>query len=104
MRLKLVFLASLIAGVIGAGATVTIIVVALGSWKYALAPLSNQHSRLIFLTVFLPPWICAVCSGTFVYRHTANRRKLQTLWTICLTAGIDVLLIKLLTLFYSGPA
>jgi hypothetical protein len=101
MRVKFVLLASVVAAVIGAGACVLIIVAALGSWRYALAPASYQHSRLVFLAAFVPPWVSAISAGVFVYRHTAHRRKLQALITICVAAAIATLLIRLLTLYYS---
>jgi hypothetical protein len=101
MRLKFVLLVSLVAAVIGAGACVLIVVAALGSWRYALAPANNQHPILVFLAVFVPPWVSAIAAGFFVYRHTAHRRKLQTLITICVAVVIATALIRLLTFYYS---
>jgi hypothetical protein len=101
MRLKFVLLASLIAAVIGAGASVLIIFAALGSWRYALAPTNHEHPVLVFLAVLLPPWVSAISAGFFVYRHTAHRRKLQTLITICVAVIFATLLIRLLTFHYS---
>ena len=101
MRLKFVLLASLVAAVIGAGACVLIIFAAFGSWRYALTPDSNQHPILVFLAVFVPPWVSAIAAGVFIYRHTAHRRKLQTLITICVAVVIATLLIRLLTFYYS---
>jgi hypothetical protein len=101
MRLKFVLLASLVAAVIGAGASGLIIFAALGSWRYALASDSYQHPILVFLAVFVPPWVSAVSAGFFVYRHTAHRRKLQTLITICVAVIIATLLIRLLAFYYS---
>jgi hypothetical protein len=100
MRLKFVLLVSLVAAVIGAGACVLIVVAALGSWRYAIAPASYQHSRLVFLAAFVPPWISAISAGVFIYRHTAHRRKLQSLITICVTAAIAAVLIRVLALYY----
>ena len=101
MRLKFVLLASLVAAVIGAGACLLIIVAALGSWRAALPPSSYQHPALVFLAVLVPPWISAISAGFFVYRHTAHRRKLQTLITISVAVIIAMLLIRLLTFYYS---
>ena len=101
MRLKLVLLTSFAAAVVGAGASVAIIVGSLGSWAYALAPQSYQHSKLVFLSVLLPPWIAAIFGGIFVYRHTSHRRKLQTIMTTCLAVLLCIALLRALTFYYS---
>ena len=83
MRLRLVFLCSLIAAVIGAGGAITIILFVFSS----LTPLTKPGA-LVFST-FLLPLIATLIASIFVYRHTARRRKLQA----ALTTIISLLLI-----------
>ena len=83
MRLRLVFLCSLIAAVIGAGGAITIILFVFSS----LTPLTKPGA-LVFST-FLLPLVATLVASIFVYRHTARRRKLQA----ALTTIISLLLI-----------
>ena len=83
MRLRLVFLCSVLAAVIGAGGAITIILFVFSS----LTPLTKP-SVLVFST-FLLPLIATLIASIFVYRHTARRRKLQA----ALTTLISLLLI-----------
>ncbi|MEP6718530.1 MAG: hypothetical protein ABJB21_05270 [bacterium] len=83
MRLRLVFLCSLIAAVIGAGGAITIILFVFSS----LTPLTKPGA-LVFST-FLLPLVATLIASIFVYRHTARRRKLQA----ALTTLISLLLI-----------
>ncbi len=83
MRLKLVFLCSLIAAVIGAGGSIAIILFVFSS----LSPLTKPGA-LVFST-FLLPLVATLIASIFVYRHTARRRKLQA----ALTTLISLLLI-----------
>jgi len=83
MRLRLVFLCSLIAAVIGAGGAITIILFVFSS----LTPLTKP-GVLVFST-FLLPVIATLIASVFVYRHTARRRKLQA----ALTTLVSLLLI-----------
>jgi lysylphosphatidylglycerol synthetase-like protein (DUF2156 family) len=78
MRLKLVLIASLLAAVAGAGASIAII---LGSFA-SLKPLSSPG--LLVLATFALPAGAIVWSTMFVYRHTARRRKLQAVLTAVL--------------------
>jgi hypothetical protein len=90
MRLKLVLLTSLIGAVIGAGASIAIIVATLGSWmKLADPALSKSGGTSV---IFLIPLTTAGIGSFFVYRHTARRRKLQAALT-----GILILLLCLMT-------
>lgn len=82
MRLKLVFVASLLAALLGAGSVVTIVLLAFAS----LAPLTQPG--LLVLSTFLLPLITTFVAAVFVYRHTAKRRRLQA----ALTAIISLLL------------
>jgi hypothetical protein len=84
MRLRLVFLCSLIAAVIGAGGAITIILFVFSS----LTPLTKPGA-LVFST-FLLPLIATLIASIFVYRHTARRRKLQAALTALITLFLTV--------------
>lgn len=85
MRFKLVLLTSLIASVLGVGFSIAIIAATVGVFIFARAPLGPESGLWLYLSLCLPPLFVAVLGGTFVYRHTANRRKLQTCLTVILT-------------------
>ncbi len=82
MRLKLVFISSLVAAIVGAGSAIAIILSVFSSLKPIASP------GLLVLSTYLLPTLMIVLSTTFVYRHTARRRKLQAI----LTAVIALLL------------
>ncbi|HAF13736.1 MAG TPA: hypothetical protein DHU55_17630 [Blastocatellia bacterium] len=88
MRLKLVLISSLIAGLLGAGSAIAIILSVFSSLKSVTAP------GLLVLATFLLPAVATLFAAIFVYRHTARRRKLQavltTLLSLLLTLGIFV--------------
>src|SRR5262249_8597074 len=86
MRLKLVFAASVLAALVGAGSCIALV---LG--VFSVKVLSN--AGLLVATTLLLPLATITFAAIFVYRHTARRRKLQAL----LTAIIAMLLT--LTLF-----
>jgi uncharacterized membrane protein len=85
MRLKLVFLASALAAIVGAGSCVALV---LG--VFAVKSLSSPG--LLVASTLLLPIATIIFAAVFVYRHTARRRKLQavlttiiaTLLTLCL--------------------
>ena len=85
MRIKLVFAASLIAAILGAGSAIAIILFAFSSLKPASAP------SLLVAATYLLPTVATILAAIFVYRHTARRRKLQAVLTVL----ISVLLILL---------
>jgi len=93
MRLKLVLIASLLAGVVGAGASIAIILGVFASLK----PLSSPGPLVI--STFVLPVAAVSYASIFVYRHTARRRKLQAVLTailallLCLSAFIAASLI-----------
>lgn len=86
MRLKLVFAASALAALVGAGSCIAL-VLGLFSSKALSSP------GLLVVSTLVLPLATIVIAAVFVYRHTARRRKLQAL----LTAVIAMLLT--LTLF-----
>jgi hypothetical protein len=81
MRLKLVIIASVLAAVVGAGASIALV---LG--VFAVKSLSSPG--LLAASTFMLPVAAIVFASIFVYRHTARRRKLQAF----LTALIAILL------------
>ncbi|HBB89921.1 MAG TPA: hypothetical protein DC047_20145 [Blastocatellia bacterium] len=83
MRLKLVFVSSLIAAVVGAGSVIAIVLFTFSSLSPLLKP-----GAIVFST-FLLPLVATLVAAIFVYRHTARRRKLQA----ALTTIISLLLI-----------
>ena len=87
MRLKLVFAASALAAIVGAGSCVAI-VLGFFSLEAFFSP------GLVVASTFLLPVATIVFASIFVYRHTAKRRKLQafltTLIAILLTLCIFV--------------
>lgn len=77
MRLKLVIIASVLAAVVGAGASIALV---LG--VFAVKSLSSPG--LLAASTFLLPIAAIVFASIFVYRHTARRRKLQAFLTVVL--------------------
>lgn len=77
MRFKLILLTSLIAAVIGAGASIGLILGGLGSIDFAYDSTAYRSFSWIALIIYVPPLLAAILAGVFVYRHTASRRKLQ---------------------------
>lgn len=86
MRLKLVFLASLIAAIVGAGSSIAIVLFVFSSF----APLPT--GGLVVVSIYLLPGLATLLAAIFVYRHTARRRKLQ--------AALTTLIAVLLTLAF----
>jgi mannose/fructose/N-acetylgalactosamine-specific phosphotransferase system component IID len=74
MRLKLVFAASVLAALIGAGSCIAL-VLGLFSAKALSSP------GLLVTSTLVLPVATIVFAAIFVYRHTARRRKLQALLT-----------------------
>src|SRR6185503_15211371 len=75
MRLKLVFLTSFLAAVVGAGSCIALV---LG--VFSRQALSSPG--LLVLSTFLLPLATIVFASVFVYRHTAKRRRLQAFLTV----------------------
>jgi purine-cytosine permease-like protein len=99
MRLKLVFAASALAAIVGAGSCVAIV---LGFFSLE----AFFKPGLVVASTILLPVATIVFAAIFVYRHTAKRRKLQafltTLVAILLTLCIFILAAFLSTR-RSGP-
>ena len=92
MRLKLVFAASALAAIVGAGSCAAL-VLGLFSAKALSSP------NLLVAATLLLPVATIVFAAIFVYRHTAKRRKLQaflttliaTLLTLCIFIVASIL-------------
>ena len=78
MRWKLLLIASLLATLVGAGATLGIVIGILGSSAQYTAP------DLAVLGTLIIPVAAITFASIFVYRHTARRRKLQAMATALL--------------------
>ncbi|MGQ0761586.1 MAG: hypothetical protein ACT4OT_06160 [Acidobacteriota bacterium] len=80
MRLKLVFFTSLIASLLAVSFSFVINAVTIGVFSVT----GPKADRWVYLVLSLPALLLAVLGGSFVYRHTATRRKLQTSLTVML--------------------
>lgn len=76
MRLKLVFAASALAALAGAGSCIALV---LG--VFSVDALSQPRPGLLVASTLLVPIATIIFAAIFVYRHTARRRKLQALLT-----------------------
>ena len=88
MRLKLVFAASVLAAVVGAGSCIALV---LGVFS---AKALSSPSLLVFSTLPLPV-ATIVFAAIFVYRHTARRRKLQAFLTTLIATLLTLALFVL---------
>ena len=79
MRWKLLILTSLAAAIAGVGLALVITLGFYGSLKNL-----STHEVALLLT-FAIPLAATAFAGFFTYRHTARRRKLQTLLVVLLT-------------------
>ena len=85
MRLKLVFLASFLAAVVGAGSCIALV---LG--VFSRQALTNPG--LLVLSTFLLPLATIIFATIFVYRHTARRRRTQAFLTLVLATLLTIAL------------
>jgi integral membrane sensor domain MASE1 len=81
MRLRLVFLASLAGAVIGTAIPVLILKLVYGSM--IRAAYLDRHVTIGRL-IYLIPLVLSFLAAIFVHRHTARRRKLQSVLTAVL--------------------
>jgi hypothetical protein len=95
MRLKLVFLSSLIAAFVGVGSASAIILAVFSSLK----PISTPG--LLVLATFFLPALAVLQATIFVYRHTARRRKLQAALTTLIALLMTIALFVLASIYTS---
>jgi hypothetical protein len=94
MRLKLVFIISTLAALVGAGGSIAIILGVLSMRSLSSpGPLAGATLALPVLAVFL--------ASFFVYRHTAKRRKLQAFLTAILAILLSICLFLLASVLTS---
>jgi uncharacterized membrane protein len=86
MRLKLVFLASLLAAIVGAGSCIALV---LG--VFSRQALSNPG--LLVVSTLLLPLATVIFASVFVYRHTARRRRTQAFLTLVLATVLTIALL-----------
>lgn len=98
MRWKLVLIASLIATIIGAGATFGIIFGFLGSTRRLAT-----HDMAVLGTLLIPV-VAIILASFFVYRHTARRRSLQAMLTALLAGLLTLTTLILGSILFSKPA
>ena len=85
MRLRLLIVSSLLAGLIGSGLAVVIVTATIGSFGRAtMDPRFRVHGWTWIIQVG-PTLLAALAASIFVYRHTARRRKLQGAFTLILS-------------------
>jgi len=77
MRLKLLMIASLLAAIVGSGASILIVIITLGSFSRVIEAGHWQRGWVLGIAFYAPSLLSAFLAGMFVYRHTARRRKLQ---------------------------
>lgn len=96
MRLKFVFLTSMVGAVVGAGVSLAIIAM----WRHGLlvASIPTETNRPYVVMVYLPAIAIAVFASIFTYRHTARRRKFQAIVTGVLT--VVFWLVTLVTIYF----
>lgn len=88
MRLKLVFAASALAALVGAGSCIALV---LG--VFSVKALSSPG--LLVASTLLLPVAAIVSAAIFVYRHTARRRKLQAFLTTIIATALTLCLFVL---------
>lgn len=93
MRLKLVFIASLIAAIVGAGSSIAIIFFVFSSFKPIDSP------GLLVLSAFVLPAGATLFASIFVYRHTARRRKLQAVLTVLIVLLLTLAIFALASIY-----
>lgn len=90
MRLKLVWIASLLVGIIGAGSSIAIIGLTIGSGAVLDPQYSRRAHGWLEAMIILPTVLFALMASFFVYRHTALRRKLQATLTVILGLALSL--------------
>ena len=98
MRWKLLLIASLLATLVGAGATLGIVIGVLGTPGQFTAP------DLAVLGTLIIPVAAITFASIFVYRHTARRRRLQAMATALLAAILTLTILIVSSMLFSKPA
>ena|SRR5437773_6771664 len=96
MRLKLVLITSFLAALIGAGASIALILFVFSSL------MSLRTPGPLAITIFLLPIATILLASMFVYRHTARRRKLQAFLTALLATFLTLCLFLVASVITGG--
>ena len=97
MRWKLLLIASLLATLVGAGATLGIVIGVFGSPGELTTP------GLAVLGALLIPVAAITVASIFVYRHTARRRRLQAMATALLATILTLTILFISSMLFSKP-
>ena len=95
MRWKLLLIASALATLVGAGASLALSYGLLGS------PVALRSPNATALSILVVPIAVITSASIFVYRHTARRRPLQAAMTAMLSAVLTLALIAAGSLWLS---
>src|SRR5882672_6697012 len=90
MRPKLVLIASLIAALVGSGASVILIILSLRFLNYTAQTGQSLRDGWLIFVLYAPMLIAAGLGSMFVYRHTARRRKFQAALTLIIALLISL--------------
>ena len=97
MRLKLVFAASALAAIVGAGSCAALV---LGF--FSVKALSSPG--LLVASTLLLPVATIVFAAIFVYRHTAKRRRLQAFLTTIIATLLTLCIFIFATILSTRPS
>ena len=97
MRWKLLLIASLLATLVGVGATLGIVMGISGSPRQLTTP------DMAVLGALLIPVAAITVASIFVYRHTARRRRLQAMATALLATILTLTILIISSMFLSKP-
>jgi len=97
MRLKLLIIASLLAAIVGSGASIAIVLSIFASLKPLTSP-------TLALATLILPIAAIVWASIFVYRHTARRRKTQAVLTALLSLILTFASFALAVLLTAKPS
>lgn len=97
MRWKLLLIVSLLATIVGAGATLSLV--------YFLTRPQMQLAQpsLFALGTLLIPVIATIIASIFVYRHTSRRRRLQAMLTALFISLLTLAILSLSSVLYTKP-
>ncbi len=99
MRWKILFIASLIAAMVGASPTLGLAYGSPGAFERLTA-----QPVYILVVLLVVPLAATTFASIFVYRHTARRRLLQAMATVLLTAILTLAAIIAGLKLFTTPA
>jgi len=99
MRVKLLVLTAFVGAIIGACASLGAVAGILGRRGLVLAKYNYRPDTSVAFVICLILVVFASLSATFVYRHTARRRKFQAALTGALTFVLSVMIFYTAAMF-----